>query len=71
MDKNPTEIWAQLWKQKYAPDIQQSHSIRMQDKTQGTNIWNAAWRNRPLIQEHAFWEINNGQNSRFWTDAWQ
>jgi hypothetical protein len=25
--KNPTEIWAQLWKHKYAPDIQQSHWI--------------------------------------------
>jgi hypothetical protein len=69
--KTPTEIWAQLWKHKYAPDIQHSHWIRMQDKLQGSNIWNVAWRNIPLIQEHAFWEINNGQTARFWTDSWQ
>jgi hypothetical protein len=43
----------------------------MQEKIQGSNIWNAAWKNRPLIQEHAFWEIRNGQNALFWTDSWQ
>jgi hypothetical protein len=26
---------------------------------------------KPLIQEHAFWEIRNGQNALFWTDSWQ
>jgi hypothetical protein len=69
--KNPIEIWAQLWNYKYAPDIQHSHWIRMQDKIQGSNIWNAAWRNRPLIQEHTFWEVHNGQTARFWNDSWQ
>jgi hypothetical protein len=63
--KTPTEIWAQLWKHKYAQDIQHSHWIRMQDKIQGSNIWSDVWRNRPLIQEHAFWEIHNGQTARF------
>jgi hypothetical protein len=43
----------------------------MQDKIQGSNIWNAAWKNKPLIQEHAFWEIRNGQSALFWTDSWQ
>jgi hypothetical protein len=69
--KTPTEIWAKLWKHKYAPNTQQAHLIRMQDKIQGSNIWNAAWRNMPLIQEHAFWEIRNGQSALFWTDSWQ
>jgi hypothetical protein len=30
-----------------------------------------AWKNRPLIQEHAFWEVRNGHNALFWTDSWQ
>jgi hypothetical protein len=43
----------------------------MQEQIQGSNIWNAAWKNRPLIHEHAFWEVRNGQNSLFWTDSWK
>jgi hypothetical protein len=69
--KTPTELWAQTLEAKYALNTPQDHLIWMQDKIQGSNIWNAAWKNRPLIQEHAFWEIQNGQSALFWTDSWQ
>jgi hypothetical protein len=51
--------------------LQQIHLIRLQDKIQGSNIWNVAWKNWPLIQEHTFWEIRNGQSALFWMDSWQ
>jgi hypothetical protein len=69
--KYPNELWARLWKQKYTPHLQQEQLIRLDDQIQGSNIWNVAWRNRPLIQKHAFWEVRNGQCAQFWTDAWQ
>ena len=34
-------------------------------------MWNKAWENRPLIQQHCFWEIGNGQHALFWDDAWE
>jgi hypothetical protein len=37
----------------------------------GSNIWNTAWRNRPLVQQHAFWEVRNGESALFWKDSWQ
>jgi hypothetical protein len=69
--KTPAEIWENIWQCKYAPNTHQSQLIRMQEKNHGSNIWNAAWKNRPLIQEHAFWEVRNGHNTLFWTDFWQ
>jgi hypothetical protein len=69
--KTPTELWEKLWKHKYALHTPQAQLIRLHDKTQGSNIWNAAWKNRSLIQEHAFWEIRNGQSALFWMDSWQ
>jgi hypothetical protein len=38
---------------------------------QGSNIWNTAKRNCPLIQQHAFWEARNGESALFWQDSWQ
>jgi hypothetical protein len=69
--KTPTNIWAKIWKCKYAPNTHQNQLIRMQEKIQGSNIWNVAWTNRPLIQEHAFWEVHNGHNALFWMDSWK
>jgi hypothetical protein len=48
--KYPTELWAKLWKKKYAPNINEAQLIRFNDQIQGSNIWNAAWRNHPLIR---------------------
>jgi hypothetical protein len=69
--KHPEELWAQLWRKKYTPQTLQEQLIRLEEQIQGSNIWNAAWRNHPLIQKHAFWEIQNGHLAHFWTDAWQ
>jgi hypothetical protein len=56
---------------KYAPTTQPDQLIRFNEQRQGSNIWNTAWRNRPLIQQHAFWEIRNGESAIFWQDSWQ
>jgi hypothetical protein len=39
--KNLSETWEKLWKRKYAPNTHQIHFIRMHEKIQGSNIWNA------------------------------
>jgi hypothetical protein len=69
--KYPTELWAKIWKKKYAPHTTEAQLIRFNEQIQGSNIWNASWRNQPLIQTHAFWEIQNGQNALFWTNSWK
>jgi hypothetical protein len=69
--QHPHDLWAQLWKQKYAPTVQNDQLIRFNEQRQGSNIWNTAWRNRSLIQQHAFWEVRNGESALFWQDSWQ
>jgi ribonuclease HI len=69
--KFPTAAWAQLWKSKYAPLTPADQLIRHNNQLQGSHIWNTAWQNRKLIQEHAFWEIRDGASARFWQDSWQ
>jgi len=63
--KYPKELQARLWRQKYTPQIPQEHLIRLDDQIHGSNISNAAWRNCPLIQTHAFWEVQNGHHAQF------
>jgi hypothetical protein len=69
--KTPDALWAQIWKNKYAPTTQLDQLIRHNIKIQGSNIWNIAWKNKEMIQKHAFWEICNGDSARFWQDSWQ
>jgi hypothetical protein len=69
--KNPTAAWAQLWKRKYAPFTPEDQLIRHNTQIQGSHIWNTAWQNRTLVQEHAFWEIRDGGSALFWQDSWQ
>jgi len=64
--KTPTALWAQIWKQKYAPFTQENQLIRHNACLQGSNIWNTSWKNRDLVQEHAFWEVINGESAMFW-----
>jgi hypothetical protein len=71
MVKGPHWLWAQIWKQKYAPTTSADKLIHHNDQIQGSNIWNTAWKNRELVQKHAFWEIQNGENALFWQDSWQ
>jgi ribonuclease HI len=69
--KTPDALWAQIWKNKYAPSMQTDQLIRHNVRIQGSNIWNTAWQNKDIIQKHAFWEIRNGDSARFWQDSWQ
>jgi hypothetical protein len=63
--KYPSELWAWLWKHKYSPTVNEYNLIRFNDQIQGSNMWNAAWKNQPIIQEHTFWEIREGQMTLF------
>jgi len=63
--------WEKLWKQKYARDWQEKNLIRMTRQVKGSLIWNRAWENRALVQNHSFWEIRNGNLAWFWEDNWQ
>jgi hypothetical protein len=69
--KNPSAAWAQLWKRKYAPLAPADQLIRHNNHIHGSNIWNTAWKNRTLVQNHAFWEIKDGGSALFWQDSWQ
>jgi ribonuclease HI len=69
--KTPDALWAQIWKNKYAPIMQLDQLIRHNVRIQGSNIWNTAWQNKDIVQKHAFWEIRNGDSAEFWQDSWQ
>jgi hypothetical protein len=69
--KDSSTLWASLWKEKYAPGINPQELIRFTGTGEGSTIWTLAWRNKKWIQDHSFWEIRNGQTTRFWEDAWQ
>lgn len=43
----------------------------MMNPTSDSLIWNWAWQNRWLIQQHSFWEICNGHSTIFWEDSWK
>jgi hypothetical protein len=68
---HPTDLWAKLWRHKYAPNIEENNLIRLTNPNPGSSIWNTAWGNHHLVQEHAFWEVHNGQTTLFWTDSWK
>jgi len=52
--KTPTATSAQMWQQKYTPLTPDNHLIRHNNQILGSNIWNTAWQNRMLVQNHAF-----------------
>eukprot|EP00253_Pinus_taeda_P002045 PITA_02045 len=63
--------WEKLWKHKYASKWKEENLIRMTGQVKGSTIWNRAWENRALVQNHSFWEIKNGNLAWFWEDNWQ
>jgi len=69
--KEPASAWARMWRLKYAPLTPDNQLIRHNARFQGSNIWNIAWHNRTLIQNHAFWEIRDGESALLWQDSWQ
>jgi len=68
---NPTTLWANIWKEKYAISWQTNDLIRMLGNIKGSHIWNKAWENRRLVQENSLWEIKEGNQALFWEDKWQ
>jgi hypothetical protein len=69
--KSPKDLWARLWRKKYAPNVAEKNLIRWNEDTPGSLIWTAARQNRQLVSAHAFWEIRNGKTALFWQDSWQ
>ena len=69
--ENPKSLWGTLWKAKYTTQIRDKDLIRLTGATQGSQIWNKAWENRHIVQQHSFWEVHQGNTALFWEDAWQ
>jgi hypothetical protein len=57
--------------EKVQPIHRRSKSIRLEGNITGSLIWNAAWSNKNIIQQHCFWEVRNEGHTMFWDDAWQ
>jgi hypothetical protein len=69
--KEKSSPWENLWKAKYAPNINDQDQICFMGTREGSTIWNLAWRNKTWIQKHSFWEVRNGKTTKLWEDAWQ
>ena len=54
---NPFHLWDCNWKGNYALNMEHKYLIRLQEISLGSLICNATWKNRHVIQQHAFWEI--------------
>eukprot|EP00253_Pinus_taeda_P004755 PITA_04755 len=63
--KEPKAQWAITWKEKYASYWLDNERIRMDGNIRGSHIWNKAWDNRSLIQDHSFREIREGDLALF------
>jgi len=69
--KNPTDLWAKLWRKKYASNTAENNLIRWNGDHMGSLIWMAANQNRQIVTQHAFWEVGNGETNLFSQDSWQ
>jgi hypothetical protein len=69
--KKPTDLWAKLWRKKYASNTAENNLIRWNGDNTGSLIWTTAKQNRQIVTQHAFWEIGNGETALFWQDSWQ
>jgi hypothetical protein len=67
--KNPKDLWARLWRKKYAPNVAEKNLILWNGDNPGSLIWTASKQNRQLVTRHAFWEIGNGETALFWKDS--
>lgn len=45
--------------------------LRKKEVPRGSTIWELASSNRDMVDENIFWEIREGQTTRFWEEAWQ
>jgi hypothetical protein len=69
--KEISSPWENIWKAKYALDINNQDRIRFMGTREGSTIWNLSWHNKTWIHKHSFWEVRNGKIDRLWEDMWQ
>jgi hypothetical protein len=43
------ELWGKIWTHKYGEDLANQYLIKMYGSSDGSLIWNVAWKNRNLI----------------------
>lgn len=65
-----SEPWAKLWAAKYAIHWDRHNLCRFQEQVPGSSIWTTVSAKRSLVTDHCFWEIRNGEQAKFWKDAW-
>jgi len=58
--QNKNDLWEKIWKIKYFPDVDNHNLIRLEGNTSDYTIWNIAWKNKSIIQQHCFWEVLKG-----------
>ena len=58
-----------MWPLKYAPQWPQHSLVRFGEDPPGSSIWKTTHENRGMVQKHSFWEVRNGQNARFLSEA--
>eukprot|EP00253_Pinus_taeda_P011858 PITA_11858 len=63
-------LGAKLWKQKYARGWQEKNLIRMAGQVKGSAIWNRAWENRALVQNHRHSHQSINKGLRWVCDYW-
>jgi len=63
--KEKSLSWANLWKAKYALNINNQDRIRFMGTREGSAIWNLSWHNKTWIHKHSFWEVRNGKTTIF------
>lgn len=68
--KNGMDIWANFWHQKYTLNTQYINLVKLENNPSGSQLWNLAWTNKHLIQNHCFWEVRDGSKAIFWHNSW-
>jgi hypothetical protein len=68
--KRPKDLWARLWRKKYAPNIPERQLIRWNENMLGSLIWNVAKQSHSMIADRALWEVWDGRSTSFWYDSW-
>jgi hypothetical protein len=69
--KRPQDLWARLWRRKYTPITPEKELIIWNDQGSGSLIWNATKKNKGMITDHAFWELQDGTLTLSWSESWQ
>eukprot|EP00253_Pinus_taeda_P010995 PITA_10995 len=65
------DVWKIIWELKYNMPESTAGKLRIEEVPKGSSIWDLASQNRDVVNKHAFWEIQEGGNAKFWEDGWQ